>query len=143
MKSIKSFFSLPSQISSKNVVKLTDVGLTKPEVDIAGTITGSPVYMAPEVLIPTGVYNRSADIYSLGIMIWEMWYGTDAADHVSPRLHNESIETFVERGDRPSLSKNERPDSDWIKLIENCWSKDPKRRPSAKDVLVFFQRFLK
>jgi serine/threonine protein kinase len=65
-----------------DVVKLADVGLTKREDSIGEWVVGTPVYMSPEVLVPKGIYDRKADIYALGIMIWEMWYGIDAAEHI-------------------------------------------------------------
>ena len=37
------------QLNEDEVVKLADVGLTKPERDISGTICGSTCYSAPEV----------------------------------------------------------------------------------------------
>lgn len=127
-------------LTRRRIVKLTDVGLTKPEIDISGTKIGSPVYMAPEVLNSIGVYDRSADIYSLGIMIWEMWYGIDAAEHISPRLDT-SIENAVQNGLRPSLTIHQKPDEMWRNLIESCWSSEPNSRPLAKDVMKFFEHF--
>ena len=55
-------------------MKIADVGLAKAEIDITGTLAGTPVYMAPEVF-HSQVYNTKADIYSLGLLMWEMWYG--------------------------------------------------------------------
>lgn len=39
-----------------------------------GVIIARPMYTAPEVL-DGRPYSFSADIYSLAIMAWEMWYG--------------------------------------------------------------------
>ena len=41
-------FLLMMQLNEDEVVKLADVGLTKPERDISGTICGSTCYSAPE-----------------------------------------------------------------------------------------------
>lgn len=54
--------------------KIADIGLAKPIHHIQGTIIGTPVYMAPEVLVGN-IYGLPADIFSLAIMIWEMWHG--------------------------------------------------------------------
>ena len=57
-----------------NTAKIADIGMSKSENLLHGTITGTPVFMAPEVL-EGRMYGRSADIFSLAIMMWEMWYG--------------------------------------------------------------------
>ena len=58
-------------------MKITDVGVSKDAKDITGTLAGTPVYVAPEVF-RSEVYDSKADIYSFGIMLWEMWYGRQA-----------------------------------------------------------------
>ena len=48
-------------------------------------------------------YNASSEIYSLGILFWEMWYGKDAFDD----LKGQKMEVFlssVEGGHRPDLT---------------------------------------
>lgn len=57
-----------------NIAKIADIGLSKPQNLLTGTIIGTPVAMAPEVF-QGRIYDKSADIFSLAIMIWEMWYG--------------------------------------------------------------------
>uniref|UniRef100_K1QJ91 Serine/threonine-protein kinase atg1 n=1 Tax=Magallana gigas TaxID=29159 RepID=K1QJ91_MAGGI len=63
-----------TEIINDNIAKIADVGMSKPKNQLQGTITGTPVFMAPEVL-EGRMYGLSADIFSLSIMMWEMWYG--------------------------------------------------------------------
>ncbi|OWF56275.1 uncharacterized protein LOC110449424 isoform X2 [Mizuhopecten yessoensis] len=129
-------------VSMEDTVKLTDVGLTKGANMISGTLVGSPVYMAPEVLVTRDIYDHKADIYSLGIMLWEMWYGIDAAEHIIHYIHK-SLEDSVQKGLRPDMSIQHRPPDNWINVIERCWDKDPVTRLEAAGVGNFFEKVSK
>lgn len=105
----------PNKINSMGMYKLTGN-------------TGSRRYMAPEVAksLP---YNQSVDIYSFGILLWEMcamekpFYGFSANKH---------MQQVVLGGDRPKLDTLH---TQWwpVKLhwvLRKCWSEDPAQRPS-------------
>jgi receptor-interacting serine/threonine-protein kinase 5 len=71
--------------------KIADLGLAKQEEDINGTVTGTPTTMEPEVL-KGKVYGMQADIFSVGIILWEIWYARpgytdkkidESGDHVT------------------------------------------------------------
>ena len=64
-----------------------------------GTMSGTPMYLAPEV-IKSCLYDYKADIYSFGIMLWEMWYGNRALLDVEGNVE-EFFEKVVE-GPRPT-----------------------------------------
>ena len=115
-------------------MRVTDVGISKPAVDIiTGTLAGSPAYIAPEV-IKSQVYNSKADIYSLGILLWEIWYGEQAFAGIELAL--DAFFKMVDDGGRPKpLECCIKPDSRWEELMEKCWNEDPEKRPSAKECL--------
>ncbi len=117
------------QITSSGVVKMADVGVSKQADMITGTITGTITYVAPEV-IRSSVYDSKADIYSFGIMMWEMWYGTRAFFDLGGDLN-----TFygdVARGVRPSHVEGRRkPPDGWRQLMQWCWDGEAEERPTA------------
>ncbi len=58
-------------------IKLGDFGFCKSlesQRDLAQTMLGSPIYMAPEIL-KGEIYTIKADIWSLGVVIYEMAFG--------------------------------------------------------------------
>ena len=101
---------------------------------ITGTLAGTPVYMAPEVF-HSQLYDSKADMYSLGIIFWEMWYGLQAFSEV----RNVPIVAFfamVDQGLRPGHVKGcNQPPRRWEELMQSCWSEKPEKRPSASHCL--------
>ncbi|XP_063436022.1 uncharacterized protein LOC134716985 isoform X2 [Mytilus trossulus] len=131
--------------NEEEIVKLTDVGLTKSENFISGTLVGTPAYMAPEIILRTGVYDRKADIYSLAIILWEIWYGQDVTEHLEQILHdkNMNLEEGIKNDNlRPSLELESHPTLEIEDVIVTCWSEEPKKRLDARDVEHFFRTFL-
>lgn len=69
----------PDNILFKNgEIIIGDLGLSKQIGDVGGiSYVGTPGYIAPEIVSkkPEEVYNNSCDIYSLGVVLYEMIYG--------------------------------------------------------------------
>jgi ABC-type branched-subunit amino acid transport system substrate-binding protein len=95
---------------------------------------GTPAYMAPE-LMANQPYNCKVDVYSLGMLSWEIFAETVPFSFLKrvwdlPRL--------VLEGMRPEL-----PD-EWPKgvreVISDCWLQAPEKRPSAEEAASAFER---
>ena len=119
-------------MSTSGKIKLTDVSLTKKEQDITGTLCGTPVYIAPEVY-DEKKYSSKADIYSLGLIMWEMWYGRQAFQEKMGRSVSQFFEC-VKEGQRPRHVKGQTPPpTTWQFVMQSCWQTDPFRRPTADE----------
>jgi len=117
-------------------VKLFDFGLctlVKARTNAEDTYqmtgnTGSLRYMAPEVALKQP-YNEKADVYSFGIMVWQM-----ARDRVPFKgmSREEFMTRVVQRGERPKLDKSW--PSAFSNMLESCWNADHMRRPSFQEL---------
>ena len=96
---------------------------------ITGTMAGTPNFVAPEVITST-VYDNKADMYSFGIMMWEMWYGRRAFLEVGGDLN--MFWDRVLEGVRPSHIEGTRmPPDRWQNLMRCCWDGEAEKRPTA------------
>lgn len=86
-------------ISNEHEVKITDFGLARAVTEVTstttGTLLGTVAYLAPEV-VTTGVGDTRTDVYSVGIMLFEMLTGRqpfvgEAPIHVAYKHVNEDI----------------------------------------------------
>ena len=78
-------------------------------------------------------YNASSEMYSLGILFWEMWYGKEAFDDLKGKKMEEFL-SVVEGGHRPDLGGLTTPTSNrWATLISGCWEKTASEKKSLAD----------
>lgn len=128
-------------VGPDGTVKLMDFGLAldsridPEEGEEAGTAAGTPMYMAPEQIGGLPVDGRS-DIYSLGIMTWEMLVGEPP---FTGRLFE--ILRHQQMTPLPSLEDyvSEEIPRDLVSFVERAASKDPDDRfQSCDEILEHF-----
>ncbi len=118
---------------------VTDFGLARPTADTAGIpvkksglIAGTPDYMAPEQL-ENGPVTAAADIYALGVMLFEMVTGSRPFPSVSLPV------AAVQRSQEPAPSPRAIVadlDERWERAILRCLEREPPARfPTAMDVV--------
>ncbi|ELU15165.1 hypothetical protein CAPTEDRAFT_138535 [Capitella teleta] len=128
-------------LTADDDVKLTDVGQTRRESEISGTRCGTGCYSAPEILAGL-THSCSADVFSLGILLWELWYGKTAQSDIEIRDSVKADAEFaVMKGTRPSLANVHVPPENWKDLVRRSWHHDPAERPSANECVKFFARY--
>ncbi|SSD60148.1 related to Serine/threonine-protein kinase GCN2 [Saccharomycodes ludwigii] len=116
-------------IASANGTTSTSTANTNITGDLTSAI-GTALYVASEVLTGHGQYNEKIDMYSLGIIFFEMIYpfstGMERVN-VIRRLRSPSID-FPSDFDQHKF-KTEK------KIIKSLLNHDPNKRPSAKELL--------
>ena len=93
-----------------------------------GEIYGKIPYLAPEVL-NSGLYTKAADVYSFGIILWEL---TSCRIPFSNMSQDASLMARIINGKRPEIIEGTPPE--FAKLIQECWNKDPILRPTMEEV---------
>lgn len=119
-------------------VKIGDFGMTRDiyETDYyrKGTKGLLPVRWMPPESLRDGVYSSSSDVFSFGIVLWEM---ATLASQPYQGLSNEQVLRFVIDG-----GIMERPDNCpevLHRLMHRCWHHRPSARPSFLDIIAYLE----
>ncbi|GBB97416.1 hypothetical protein RclHR1_02990017 [Rhizophagus clarus] len=98
-----------------------DLGLCRPlsEINDEGKIYGIMSYIAPEVIRGLGS-TKEADIYSFGIIMWEILTGERP---YKDQPHDIHLAFKILDGLRPTIPEGT-PD-DYRNLMQQCWHKNP------------------
>lgn len=80
-------------------------------------------------------FNEKCDIYSLGIIMWELQ--TRQLPFSDNKLFFSALEKRIIYDDlRPTVKEEEWNDSDYLLLMKRCWHSNPNLRPSAEKVIA-------
>ncbi|XP_063683689.1 mitogen-activated protein kinase kinase kinase 7-like [Bolinopsis microptera] len=104
-------------------IKICDFGTACDIHTLMSNAKGTVAWMAPEVITTTD-YNEKCDVYSFGIVMWEV---------LMRRVPFKGLNSFqvmqtVDRKKRPPLPKT--VPTSIRTMIQLCWSHDPTSRPS-------------
>ena len=125
-----------SSIEAKGcVAKIADFGLSLSKDDalsshVPGFRHGTRSHMAPELLTFSQGVSNSSDVYSYGILLFEIYTGIDA---YSDTFHLNFDEMVVCHNHRPTFPPGT-PDG-YKDLAMACWSKDPLSRPCFASIV--------
>ena len=128
------------QMSRHDHIKVADLGLAKLQGRILGTVCGTPLYMAPEVH-DGKPYCTKADMYSFGLMMWEMWFGKRVFSELScQRLsQGELLRRIKEENYRPQTPRSvgrfapNLPPAQWTEVMTSCWQTESSLRKTAAE----------
>ncbi|XP_020575306.1 serine/threonine-protein kinase STE20-like isoform X2 [Phalaenopsis equestris] len=118
--------------SQRPICKVGDFGLSriKRNTLVSGGVRGTLPWMAPELL--NGSSNRvseKVDVFSFGIAMWEIITGEEPYAN----MHcGAIIGGIVNNTLRPPIPEN--CNTEWRKLMGQCWSADPSQRPSFTEI---------
>jgi serine/threonine-protein kinase len=124
-------------LTTSNVIKIMDFGLgkrlTASGVTLQNTIAGTPPYMSPEQIMGCKSVGPSSDIYSLGVVAYEMFTGGVPFTHeeVYPLLMK-----HVKEAPRPPRYFVPLLPKELDDLILQMLAKEPEDRPPSCSVVA-------
>jgi serine/threonine protein kinase len=97
---------------------------------------GTTAWCAPELLTAANTtrYSVKVDVYSFGMVMWELWEKRRPYDEFHSRF---DITDAIRAGKRPIISDN--CPRAWKSLLQRCWQAEPARRPTFK----YIEKYLK
>jgi eukaryotic-like serine/threonine-protein kinase len=123
-----------------DVVKVVDFGLVReldaanPALSRAGTVSGTPLYLAPEAIRTPDQVDARADLYALGGVLYyllagdHVFHGRTTVEVCAHHLHSEPP-PVAERARGPLPE-------DLARLVMACLKKDPAERPQSAAELL-------
>ncbi|KAL8129705.1 hypothetical protein V2J09_018860 [Rumex salicifolius] len=118
-------------------MKIADFGIACEEVncDPFADDPGTYRWMAPE-MIKDKFYGRKVDVYSFGLILWEMVSGSIPYEDMKPI---QAAYAVVNKNLRPQIPKDCHPGMQ--ALIEQCWSTQPDKRPEFWQIVKVLEQF--
>ena len=128
---------IDGDLNQSVIAKIGDFGLARKIEDYMSVAKGSYKYMAPEMAIQKSKYDERVDIYSLSILLYELY----SRAPFPFQLESESLPDILDAV-KKSVKPKQMPinfPSTISNLIMQGWNKEPSERPDLK---VFDKTFL-
>jgi serine/threonine protein kinase len=134
IKSMNFLLNYSGSLDHKYCVKVCDFGLAEIRHETLSQsasfpslqLVGSFYWKAPELLTNHGRHTKQSDIYSLGMVFWELATARKPWDEYEDE---EIILIQIKTGERPTIP-SDIPEQ-FKQLIQDAWNHNPQKRPTC------------
>ncbi|XP_017056153.1 mitogen-activated protein kinase kinase kinase-like isoform X1 [Drosophila ficusphila] len=115
----------------QKTLKITDFGLAREMYNTQRmSAAGTYAWMPPEV-ISVSIYSKSSDVWSYGVLLWELITGETPYKGFDPLsvAYGVAVNTLT-------LPIPKTCPETWGALMKSCWQTDPHKRPGFKEILT-------
>jgi TPR repeat protein/serine/threonine protein kinase len=133
---LKSLNVLLEEKEGQYRAKIADFGLAESKQisrlrsQLSSRPKGSTLWLAPELCVRGARTNTASDIYSLGVVLWELMserFPFEGEEQL------EMVPMWVQQGTREEIPAN--TPADFAALIQQCWDGNAANRPTAAQVV--------
>eukprot|EP00931_Biecheleriopsis_adriatica_P076669 TRINITY_DN50357_c0_g1_i1.p1 TRINITY_DN50357_c0_g1~~TRINITY_DN50357_c0_g1_i1.p1 ORF type:complete len:1373 (+),score=271.71 TRINITY_DN50357_c0_g1_i1:149-4267(+) len=117
-------------VGPNDTIKLCDFGFARVmscQTTVLTSIKGTPLYMAPE-LVQERPYDCSADLWSLGVICYELFVG-------QPPFYTNSLISLIHLIVENPVTYPEKMSADFRSFLQGLLVKDPKKRLGWPDLM--------
>ncbi|KAH0787433.1 AGC family protein kinase [Histomonas meleagridis] len=117
-------------IANKSSLKLCDFGFARALSQttlVLTSIKGTPLYMAPE-LVQEQQYDEKVDIWALGVILYELYYG-------KPPFYTNSIYKLIQMIVSSPIQYPDEISPQFKKFLNRMLQKDPSKRVSCQELI--------
>ncbi|CAH7689483.1 kinase-like domain-containing protein [Phakopsora pachyrhizi] len=126
-------------ITSRGVAKLNDFGLARIKNStrsMVKSLVGTVNWQAPELWVAHPRYNEKVDVYSAGLVLWEMlqWHQITKRYPFEGQNEHAIYQEVGQRQIRPATAGMRRQWGDeLLNFIERLWNQNPSERPTMRE----------
>nr|XP_016438447.1 PREDICTED: serine/threonine-protein kinase HT1-like isoform X1 [Nicotiana tabacum]XP_016438448.1 PREDICTED: serine/threonine-protein kinase HT1-like isoform X1 [Nicotiana tabacum] len=120
------------KVAGFGLIRLSKISPDKAKLVQPEAVDRSSPYVAPEIY-KDEIFDRNVDIYSFGIVLYEMMEGRPPFHTKSPQ---EAARMMCLEGQRPAFKSKSKYPPELRELIEECWDPEAFVRPTFSEIIV-------
>ncbi|XP_070006285.1 integrin-linked protein kinase 1-like isoform X3 [Nicotiana sylvestris] len=120
------------KVAGFGLIRLSKISPDKAKLVQPEAADRSSPYVAPEIY-KDEIFDRNVDIYSFGIVLYEMMEGRPPFHTKSPQ---EAARMMCLEGQRPAFKSKSKYPPELRELIEECWDPEAFVRPTFSEIIV-------